>query len=94
MIVDLMEMLAKTINEHEKIRPYLREYPFPSTRSKIWVYFMKDKFDHYHDGSVTQVCVDLHNTTVFFHYDKNDPSKECEVEEPYSLSEKIVHNNT
>jgi len=37
--VNLIEKFLKIINSHEKIRPYLREYPFPASRADIMISF-------------------------------------------------------
>jgi hypothetical protein len=37
------ERFAQIINAHEKIRPFLREHPFPSNRAKVSISFDKPK---------------------------------------------------
>jgi hypothetical protein len=37
------ERFAQIINAHEKIRPFLREYPFPSNRASVSIEFITPK---------------------------------------------------
>ena len=53
--ISAMEKLLKKINEHEKIRPYLREFPFPPERVSIMISFQKDDASHQSDGTVALV---------------------------------------
>jgi hypothetical protein len=53
--VDAIQELLKRINTHEKIRPYLREYPFDSNRVGISITFLTKKGDRPLDGSVAFV---------------------------------------
>jgi hypothetical protein len=46
------ERLVEIINAHSKIRPYLREYPFPPGRIEIRISFVDKKGRRYQDGSV------------------------------------------
>ena len=41
--VTLTEKFAQIINTHEKIRPFLREYPFPSNRADVSISFENPK---------------------------------------------------
>ncbi|MCH9811760.1 hypothetical protein K0U07_03240 [bacterium] len=82
-LFDLMQMLVKRVNEHEKIRPYLREYPFPMKSASIAVSFLKDKFDPYKDGSITTTTVSTKNELVFYSYDPTNLKKEIRKVEPF-----------
>ena len=46
------ERLAEIVNAHTKIRPYLREYPFPPGRVEIQISFVNKQGSYYRDGSV------------------------------------------
>ena len=46
------EKLLKAINSNEKIRPYLKEYPFTAAKTKVFISFEKSPMIHYTDGSV------------------------------------------
>jgi len=37
--VEITERFLRIINSHEKIRPFLREYPFPASRAKVELSF-------------------------------------------------------
>jgi len=54
--VTAIQKLVKRINEHEKIRPFLREYPFRPTRVGVSVSFRDENDERPHDGSVAYVC--------------------------------------
>ncbi len=54
--VKAIQKLLKKINEHEKIRPFLREYPFDDNRVMISLSFYTKQGGDYLDGSVVQVC--------------------------------------
>jgi hypothetical protein len=41
--VKLTEKFVQIINGHEKIRPFLREYPFPASRACVSISFKKPK---------------------------------------------------
>jgi hypothetical protein len=47
-----IQKLLKKINAHEKIRPFLREYPFTESRVGIEISFQNDQARYYLDGSV------------------------------------------
>jgi len=64
--VKAIQKLLKKVNEHEKIRPFLREYPFDHNRVGISLAFETDRAGYYLDGSVAFVCNG--NNTIF--YDK------------------------
>ena len=49
------EKLLQIINTHEKIRPFLREYPFKANRAEVSIAFRKPDNSCYSDGSVVHV---------------------------------------
>jgi hypothetical protein len=53
--VEATEKLVKIINAHEKIRPFLRESPFPASRTGVSISFCKKNNCRYMDGSVAYV---------------------------------------
>ena len=91
LFVMLKEKLAAMVNSHEKIRPYLREYPFPSESADITLLFKKKNFEHYKDGSITKVLLSRDNQIIYYYYDPNNPDERIELEEPYAEAVKIVH---
>ena len=59
------EKLLKAINSNEKIRPYLKEYPFTAAKTKVFISFEKSPMIHYTDGSVA--CVyPIENKLTYF----------------------------
>ena len=76
--VAAVQELLQRINAHEKIRPYLREYPFSTDRVGISISF-KTKTDTWPlDGSVASVF--LAKNKIFYR------SAEIQIEEPTPLS--------
>jgi hypothetical protein len=53
--VDIIQSLLKRINSHEKIRPYLKEYPFKTDRIGLLISFLSKTNEHPIDGSVASV---------------------------------------
>lgn len=47
----LADKILTAINGNSRLRPYLKEYPFPSKRLKICLQFRTDKHRFYYDGS-------------------------------------------
>ncbi len=86
LIVKAIERLVNMINANEKIRPFLREYPFPYYRAGISISFprrpsVKDSVDY-----VIQAKKQLF-------YDHHDPEVDPRItlhEEPYTEALKIV----
>jgi hypothetical protein len=57
LIVALKEDLIRRVNAHEKIRPFLKEYPFSWFGADIAISFYKPRgSSHYLDESVALVC--------------------------------------
>ena len=53
LLIKVNQELLETINKHEKIRPYLREYPFSISRAEISISFIRKVTNEpYSDGSV------------------------------------------
>ena len=52
------------INQHEKLRPFLAEYPFTSKHIDISVAFLKDDGSRYTDGKVTYIFTA--NNKIFY----------------------------
>lgn len=51
--VAAIQKLLNQINNHPKIRPYLREYPFKYDRVRISISFTDKNNEQYMDGSIT-----------------------------------------
>jgi len=59
------ETLLKAINSTEKLRPFLSEFPFPSSRIKMRICFRKSNYYSYSDGSMESVAVEGNEITYF-----------------------------
>lgn len=55
--INAVQELLKRINSHEKIRPYLREYPFNQDRVGVSISFRTETDDRPLDGSVAYVSM-------------------------------------
>lgn len=55
MEVDAVQELLHRVNSHEKIRPYLKEYPFNADRVNVSISFRTETDDRPLDGSVALV---------------------------------------
>ncbi len=87
--VILTEKFVKIINEHEKIRPFLREYPFPANRAIVWIRFYPPK------KQLSQHTVDfMYQANGKIYYRADDPQNpyvlKAVYEEPYAEALKIV----
>jgi hypothetical protein len=96
--VKATEKILKMINAHEKIRPYLREYPFVAKRARVSISFYKPDNDYYLDGSVSVVFFGRDG----FCYFKAEPTKTkkhttvdliCILREQYEEALRIVKEN-
>jgi hypothetical protein len=73
-----IQSLLQRINDHEKIRPYLREYPFKSSRVDVSISFITDTNEHPIDGSVAFVF--LARDKIFYR------AAEIQIDEPTPLT--------
>lgn len=97
--VKATEKLLHAINTHEKIRPYLSEYPFQANRAEISIAFRTPDNSCYTDGSVVHVY--QVNNKIF--YDAEDalshkrfslgiePYEEAKKHVPKMLTNPIYH---
>ncbi|MBI2810488.1 MAG: hypothetical protein HYX67_06650 [Candidatus Melainabacteria bacterium] len=91
--VRVTEQLIQMVNAHEKIRPFLREYPFTSSRADVGIDFEKPK-----NTQITQNYVDLvfqaKNRIMYRAENPNNPNLYIGVkDEPYEEALKIVQNS-
>jgi hypothetical protein len=88
--VKMIEKLLQTVNEHEKIRPFLLNYPFKSEDLHISIGFRNEKDDYFYDDSIAYVS---HIKNKLF-YDTANPKTHKLLdfmEEPYDEAVKIVN---
>jgi hypothetical protein len=88
--IQITEQFVKTINSHEKIRPFLREFPFPASRTRVGISFLKQNNTPYIDGSVSYV---FHAKNIIFYNAENPQNPYIDdiiKKEPYEEALKIV----
>jgi len=83
------ERLLKLINEHEKIRPFLREYPFKANRAKVAIYFSPIKNAKLEEDVVARVT-QIKNKIYYLTEEKVTKQYISLAEEPYEEALKIV----
>ncbi|MCH9617599.1 MAG: hypothetical protein SP4CHLAM5_10530 [Chlamydiia bacterium] len=91
LLVRLKERFVQEINRHEKLRPYLREYPFTPIRTQIFLTFYDKTGNTYKDGSITSILVDRDKQICFYSANPDNPKKENKLKEPYDEAVKMVH---
>jgi hypothetical protein len=91
LIVGLKERFAEIINAHEKLRPYLREFPFTPERADINLSFCNNQDLRNTDGSINHVLVGSNKNIYYFSANLLTPKKDRELQEPYAEAVKIVH---
>jgi hypothetical protein len=97
MMVFMAESFLKALNDNPKIRPYLKEYPFPSNKFKLRLDFTDKKFASYPDGSIENVLlVDdqvtyNHRVLIPDEYMEGFNRSEILDREPFSKSVELVH---
>ncbi len=90
-IVFVTEKLVNMINSHQKIRPFLREYPFSHNRARVNISFNNLLGDSQSDGSPSYV---LSGSSIT--YRARDAFKDRYVElyeEPYEEAARIVKSS-
>jgi hypothetical protein len=91
--VKATERFAQIINAHEKLRPFLREYPFPASRARITISFRKKGKLFFPDSEVEFVC----HARNKLHYLAHDPEHpyvgKLIKDELYEEALKIVQSN-
>jgi hypothetical protein len=87
--VEVTEKFLARVNEHKKIRPFLREYPFKSGRIEIEIAFENlEKGTRYMDGSVAFI---YHvKDKLFYKQSDKDEHLLKLYEEPYEKAYQIV----
>ena len=93
--VKTTERFAQIINAHEKIRPFLREYPFPSRRASVSISFRnpKKKKTPSTDNDV-EFVFQVRNRIFYQAKNPNNPYLGKNIkDEPYEEALKIVQSN-
>ena len=90
LVIALKEKLADAVNQHEKLRPYLREYPFSPLRAEVSLRFCQKDGRSYTDGSVCSVIVGKGDKIYYLTENPNTHKREDLFVEPYEEAVKIV----
>ena len=90
--VKITERFVQIINAHEKIRPFLRETPFPSYRAKVGISFYQRNNAPYMDGSVAYVS-QIKGRIYYSAKDLGNPVLKDLKDEPYEEALKIVQSD-
>ncbi len=90
MFITLNEKLTEMVNKHEKIRPYLREYPFARTRIDVVIGFYNKYGVRNTDGSIACVLVGKNDVILYMSDSPNSREYKDIFEEPYENALKIV----
>jgi hypothetical protein len=88
--IKITEKFIECINAHEKIRPFLREYPFPSSRASVMIRFYKPKKFSLSTNNVELVF--QAKSTIFYNTKNlaNPHLYDTLKEEPYEEALRIV----
>jgi hypothetical protein len=91
--VKITERFVQMINAHEKIKPFLRETPFPSYRTRVGISFYQRNNTPYIDGSIAYVS--QVNGRIYYRAENPDnPYVYKQIKnEPYEEALKIVQSN-
>ncbi len=94
-VIKATERFAQIINAHEKIRPFLREYPFPSSRADVAISFRNPKksFSLSTKNNVAYV-LQARNKIYYQAENPNNPYMYRDIkDESYAEALKIVQSN-
>jgi len=92
LFIKLKERFINEINQDEKLRPYLREYPFTQDRATILLSYCDKNGNHYTDGSVTFILSKGEKEVCYLRYAEKDSESDELLVEPYEEALKIVHS--
>jgi len=89
--IKVTERLLALINNHPKIRPYLREYPFTAPRANVSISFEKPNGQPYTDGIVVGYVFQVNGYIFYCKMDEQGHLHDL-GEEPYEAALRIVQN--
>lgn len=91
--VKITEKLVEAVNAHQKIKPFLRENPFPFYRTRVGISFYKKNHNPYMDGSVAYVSL-VNNRIYYSAENPLNPYVYKDIkDEPYEEALKIVQKS-
>jgi hypothetical protein len=90
--IEVTEKLVQKVNEHEKIRPFLKEYPFTSDRACISISFYTKKNNYYTDKDSVSRVFHSRDRLVYRTATENGERTLPFYEEPYADALKLVQS--
>lgn len=97
LLVKTTERFAQIINAHEKIRPFLREYPFPASRADVSISFRNPKKKKFSLSNNNDNVVFAFQAKGKIFYHGHNPENEYLFrpikDEPYEEAVKIVQKD-
>ncbi len=91
--VNATERFAQIINAHEKLRPFLREYPFPASRACVTISF-REKGKRFSAYSEVEFICHAKNKLYYLAHDPDHPYVGKDIKnEPYEEARAIVQAN-
>jgi hypothetical protein len=90
LIVKLTERFTEIINQNEKLRPYLREYPFAHLRAQVSLSFCDNTGMTYQDGSIAHVTNSSNDKIFYLINEPNSYRYKDAYDEPYAKALEIV----
>jgi len=92
MFIECNEKLTQMVNEHKKIRPYLRDYPFSRKRVEVCISFCNKYRVDNADGSVSRILLGKEDKVFYRAKESHNSSSEVVLKEPYEEALKIVRS--
>lgn len=92
--VKLTEKFVQVINAHEKIKPFLREYPFPSSRSHVTISFRDPRKKNSSVGNDVELVFQARNRIFYQAKNLDNPYLGKDIkDESYEEALRIVQGN-
>ncbi len=84
--------LQELVNNHKKIRPFLREYPFGTDRCHVFLVFCQKDNDYYTDGSIAYVF-QAREKLHYFASKSNSKPTDFIFSEDYKKAKEIIEKD-
>lgn len=92
--VKAIERFVQIINSHEKVRPFLREKPFPASRVRISIFFEETKKNTSFSNNNVEFICHAKNRLYYLAHDPKTPYVGKDIkDEPYEEALKIVQGS-
>jgi hypothetical protein len=90
LLVKATEKLKDLVNKDEKIRPFLREYPFTTNRTIIRISFDDHNNRHYPDKKSIAFVFQVRDEIIYHYYDTEKEQYFELFKEPYETAKQRV----